>query len=274
MNIVDEFRQNEDRVLDRLVDGELSQTDRRALLAALDDDPQAWRRCALAFLEAQSWRWQLGRVAAEPLVAQAAARTNPAPVAAWRDASPRTFWGACLAIAACLLVAFGLGTQFPLAAGPQIAAEGSSANTAEPSAQTPQHSESPANAPRPSSTGPIETATVVQSEGDQPSSANAEGDESTWGTLTLAAADDAGNADANNQFQLRVRPSGADADALEQMLAGGQSTVPAVLVNQLEQEGWQVTRERRLLPVDLSDGRRMVVPVEEVDIRRPQVEQF
>ena len=177
-------------------------------------------------------------------------------------------------MAASLLVAFGLGTRFPLATGPQMAAEGANANTAELSAQTPQHSESPLNAPRPSSTDPIATATVAQSEGDQPPSANAEGDESSWGTLTLAAADEAGNTDADNQFELRVHQADADAGAIEQLLAKGQSTLPAVLVNQLEQEGWQVTRERRLLPVDLSDGRRMVVPVEEVDIRRPQVEQF
>ncbi len=46
MTILDDFRNDECRVLDRLVDGELSQPDRRELLAALDDEPGAWRRCA------------------------------------------------------------------------------------------------------------------------------------------------------------------------------------------------------------------------------------
>ena len=68
MTILDEFRRDEQRVLDRLVDGELGADERRALLASLDDEPGAWRRCALACLEAQSWRWQLSRLAAEPLV--------------------------------------------------------------------------------------------------------------------------------------------------------------------------------------------------------------
>src|SRR5687767_11938198 len=41
--------------LDRLVAGELSENDRRSLLAWLDEDAGRWRMCALAFLEAQVW---------------------------------------------------------------------------------------------------------------------------------------------------------------------------------------------------------------------------
>ena len=37
-----------------LVDGVVSVADRRELLASLDDVPNGWRRCALAFLEAQT----------------------------------------------------------------------------------------------------------------------------------------------------------------------------------------------------------------------------
>ena len=50
---------NDDILFDRLVDGELSGGERRALLESLDARPQGWRRCALAFLEAQSWRKEL-----------------------------------------------------------------------------------------------------------------------------------------------------------------------------------------------------------------------
>jgi hypothetical protein len=46
------------------------------------------------------------------------------------------------------------------------------------------------------------------------------------------------------------------------------------LVDQLERDGLKVTRERRLWPLELADGRRLLVPVEEVDIRDPQVVQF
>jgi hypothetical protein len=45
----------DDRLLDRLVDGELCADERAALLAALDARPDGWRLCATAFLEAQAW---------------------------------------------------------------------------------------------------------------------------------------------------------------------------------------------------------------------------
>jgi hypothetical protein len=41
--------------IDRLVSGDLGEPDRRSLLAWLDEEPQRWRACALAFLEAQAW---------------------------------------------------------------------------------------------------------------------------------------------------------------------------------------------------------------------------
>ena len=42
--------------MDRLVDGEVAEPERRALLSRLERMPDGWRRCALAFLEAQAWR--------------------------------------------------------------------------------------------------------------------------------------------------------------------------------------------------------------------------
>ena len=65
MNILDEFRQHPARVLDRLADGELADDDRSLLLASLDDQPGAWRDCALAFLEAQQFRHEFGAMARE-----------------------------------------------------------------------------------------------------------------------------------------------------------------------------------------------------------------
>ena len=49
------------RLIDRLVDGELVGPQREALLRTLDDEPGGWRRCAMAFLEAQAWRGALDR---------------------------------------------------------------------------------------------------------------------------------------------------------------------------------------------------------------------
>ena len=52
-----------ERQFDLLVDGELSEADRRALLLQLEHEPDGWRRCALAFLEAQCWKAELGQIA-------------------------------------------------------------------------------------------------------------------------------------------------------------------------------------------------------------------
>ena len=53
----------DDSRFDRLVDGELSEAERRELLAGLDSEPGGWRRCALAFLEAQCWKQEFGAIA-------------------------------------------------------------------------------------------------------------------------------------------------------------------------------------------------------------------
>lgn len=44
---------------DRVVDDELSPSERRELLAQLEARPELWRGCALAFLEAQALRREL-----------------------------------------------------------------------------------------------------------------------------------------------------------------------------------------------------------------------
>lgn len=55
----------DDALLDRLVDGQLSEEQRRELLTSLDNEPGGWRRCAMAFLEAQCWKEALGKFVAE-----------------------------------------------------------------------------------------------------------------------------------------------------------------------------------------------------------------
>ena len=60
----------DDAIFDRLVDGELSASERQQLLAALDTTDDGWRRCALAFLEAQTWGQQIKHLVTSP-------RSNP-----------------------------------------------------------------------------------------------------------------------------------------------------------------------------------------------------
>jgi len=234
MTILDEFRRDEQRVLDRLIDGELGRHERRQLLAALDDEPGSWRRCALSFLEAQSWRWQLSRLAAEPLVAQATAEQGHGPHAA----TGARRWIGWFAIAASLVVAFGLGRGFPAASHIQ-APDDRIAN------------------------GIVGVSIAEQSTASAVADADPlDEEEGGWETLTLAANGDEGD---ENTFQLLVSNGEQDDPDLDE-----PSVVSAHLLSVLEQAGWEVKRQQRLLPVDLSDGRRVVVPIEEVDARHPE----
>ncbi len=197
MTIVDAFRRDESRVLDRLVDGELSQSERRELLAALDDEPGSWRRCALAFLEAQSWRWQLGQMKGDALLAAAAAQNSPrgASVAPHRRGA---FWGSLLAIAASLLVAFGLGSRFGNTSQPQLADAASAARPAAPAVDN-VAATNPATTPQAFDNDP--QAPVAGDE--QPEASQ----EPTWETLTLAMDDGAGKIDPQNKIQVLRRRS-------------------------------------------------------------------
>ena len=101
-----------DETLDRLVDGEMPADERRQFIASLDARPDGWRRCALAFLEAQSWRGDMRRLvidatrsgsdAAVATVAKEAVAQRPAR---WSQLNT------ALAIAASVMLAFGLGSQ-------------------------------------------------------------------------------------------------------------------------------------------------------------------
>jgi hypothetical protein len=98
-------REFDDRLLERLVDGELNDAEYRALLAELEHRPDGWRRCALAFLEDQAW----GREA------RSARRQLDAPIL--QSVMGRTRWSwnfggiLTLASAASFLLAYFLATS-------------------------------------------------------------------------------------------------------------------------------------------------------------------
>jgi hypothetical protein len=92
------------RLLDRLVDGEMAHDEQRQLILSLEAQPDGWRRCAMAFLEAQAWgrecqQWTGGSAVIQLLSQKSAARR----------AAGSTTWLKPLAVAAGLALAFTLG---------------------------------------------------------------------------------------------------------------------------------------------------------------------
>jgi len=106
MNQFDESPREDDQRFDRLVDGELSPEEYNDLLGSLDQQPDGWRRCAFAFLEAQALRQELDGLVDEPPVP-----TQPASVSV-HDTKHSRRWPGLVAIAASFLIAFGLGVMF------------------------------------------------------------------------------------------------------------------------------------------------------------------
>lgn len=89
-----------DVLLDRLVDGEIPSEQYAAVLAALESEPDGWRRCALAFLEAQAFKNELEIAMGHDAQPKAATETTATPVG---------LPGLLLSMAASFALAFALG---------------------------------------------------------------------------------------------------------------------------------------------------------------------
>lgn len=144
----------DDHQLDRLVDGELNNAERRALLLQLENEPDGWRRCALAFLEAQSWR-----AALTPATTLAPLSPIPAPDKQNVQHPSRRPLARLAALAVSLAAAFLLGQHWHN--NPTLPAPPSGLATAEPTPPPPTPMQVAEQQPRPASlpsaTAPLET---------------------------------------------------------------------------------------------------------------------
>jgi hypothetical protein len=224
---------DEERGIDLLVDGELDDTRRRELLLRLENTPGGWRRCALAFLEAQTWRQGVGGMLAEPSPA------SPAPVSvavAGEAVTSHSFWrkswGNLLAVAASFGFAFALGAWYRSSDGPITAPGAGAVSIVDPSTSDPS---------------------------SNVAAAAADNIPEDYVTLLVDGVADG----ESNQMQLPVRAWG---DVAANSFAQQPMAIPDSLIEEIEQAGHTVRQRRQLVPVDLQDGRRMIVPMDEVQI--------
>ena len=223
------------RVLDRLVDGELTDEQEREILLQLERDPSGWRRCALAFLEAQAFRQEFGSMLSVPTERPVSRR--PAQRYRWGG-----YGGTLLAMAASFLVALFVGTQLPgpwrrpapADPSPNYLAEGTS-NGQQPVARPERPAEIPLEVPR------------------QPQTPSAP----VW-MVELAGPD--GESEP-------IRVPAVERDSIdEDWLQNLPAAIPPEVVRQWERIGHPIRQRRRLLPFRLNDGRQLVVPVDEVNL--------
>ncbi|HVC95975.1 MAG TPA: hypothetical protein VND64_19965 [Pirellulales bacterium] len=246
--MTDEIRGNDDHLLDLLVDGELDESQRRAVLAWCERDPDGWRRCALTFLEVQSWGREMGTLAAVAFQSairdpQSAIESTPAPRSAPGHPlsgsaprselrAPRSFLPP-LAMAASFALAFTLGL---LIRGGGFSTQDGPSDLATAGAGADDAGARPRSLADGRAQPPLDNVRLVW-----------DGPQGTAETIELPVVE------------------GKVLD--ENWLRGQPSALPAGLLEALERSGHRVLQRRELVPLNMQDGRRLVVPVDQVDVQ-------
>ena len=209
----------DEHLFDLLVDGELGERQRRQLLGSLDDTEDGWRRCALAFLEAQCLHRELSPISC-PRPIESRAEKQPGGVAA-----TGRHWRTLVAMAASFLVALGLGISWRSLFVPD----------------------------RDFVSPPVEVA-------ESDAAGGTEEDSDSWRMVSFPVSD---GSDGIEMVRLPAIERDSIDDAWLMNLPGGVS--PEV-VRAIEDSGHRVRSQRRLLPLRMNDGRRLVVPVDQVEL--------
>ncbi len=231
-----------DAELERLVDGELSEPRRRELLSGLDREPEGWRRCALAFLEGQSWceamRSMKGAAPSHALSSNPA--TPPARRRSWLAR-----YSTLLATAASFFVALAASSiVWPIVYQYQGMTPTARLAGVGGDAQTGQRTGAP----------PAVVSWAGQPAG-QPAASHG-----PWRMVTVSVPGPQG------------APQPIQVPAVEQDAWNGKwlgnlpQSLPPELVRALQQSGRQVQQSRQLLSLPMEDGRRLVVPIDRVEI--------
>ena len=211
----------------------LSSAEYKSLVASLEDEPGGWRRCAMAFLEAQAWGREFAAIrrVEEDGVPRAKAKEEveiqPAKKAFLLSASP------FLAAAAFALLAFGLGILTRGNFYPE---------------------------------GPLPTKFAGQSpwnghETDPHSAKELEAAEYSELTAMKFVLDGAGGKDQ----EVVVPVLGSDNPGQE-TLVETEPVISDSVLRSLRMRGHDIRRRQEFLPVSLEDGRQVIFPVEEYRI--------
>ncbi len=234
---------DEESLFDRLVDGELSESERRSLLTSLESQPEGWRRCALAFLEAQTWRESFGELTHAMLKPRDLPTRSSPPPSPKKQNKPLGAMGTVMAMAASFLITLGLGgwmlhnpSDRPGVAPPDLlAANGGSR----------------AILPLPAvSAGGGETIPQPQPSISTP-----------WQMVQLRAPALTGD---NKPLQLPALPRERLDD---NFLNTVPSPLPEDVLRAFQRTGHEIRMHRDLVPVQLKDGRQLIVPVDQIDVQ-------
>jgi hypothetical protein len=254
MTETDAIQHPDDELFDRIVDGTLSPEELRAAIDRLDCLPDGWKRCAAAFLEAQYWRDSFRSIGESTAVRpECGSWFFPGSHVPARGNAKR--WFHVARAAGVVAASFAIGW---LSHGARLILPAGSTTSSAP-ASTRAHPQADSR-PLLAAAGPADTA------GPSPSAERPFGGQA----LRIDPAELVGTV-----ARLRIAGSGNGTDI--PILAGPGITEewlenqPPPLTEQgqvvLERHGYQVDQSRRLITTDTPDGRRVTVPIDQVQIR-------
>ena len=224
MNKNIENNPTDDAMLDRLVDGQLSDEQRHELLASLDDEPGGWRRCALAFLEAQCWKEALGKFVSEE---------SSLPITAEKSEPLRSPWtgriATLTAMAASFVLAMWIGWRVQ------------NGNIVDP--------------------GNGRLGNIAQNAVPPPPSLNQSQPTKPWEVVTVSTSGSDGRPSTSFNVPARERKA-----VDKQWLESVPPPIPVEVREALARTGHEVKQHRELVPVPMKDGRKLVMPVDKVDV--------
>jgi hypothetical protein len=231
----------DEHLFDLLVDDELSEQQRRQLLASLDDTPDGWRRCALAFLEAQCLGRELSRISRLRPTESRGEKRSVGGVAFG------THWRTLVAMAASFLVALGLGISWRSLFVPDRDFVSPSVDVAESGA--------PADGAVLDGL-PEESSMAVSGASADPLQSS-----DSWRMVSFPVSNGSDGVEM-------IRLPAIERDSIDEAwLTNLPQGMPTEVVRAIEDSGHRVRGQRRLLPLRMKDGRRLVVPVDQVELQ-------
>lgn len=242
---------NDPILLDRLVDGEMTELEERAFIARLKEAPDGWKRCALAFLEARCWQRTARQISDSSASGQKSAQgTHGSFPAAQPPVTPRPRkrpqwpmrWAGVLALSALFVAAFTAGICIPTPwrqSGPHSARQPATSTQLADRKKPAAHEQA-----RPTE----DRHSLVER---QPPAAS---QELLLGNLTLV--DDSGH-----KFDIPVYDW--NEQVAERLMYHSQALSPEFFEH-LKRH--RVRSHQSYLPVKLQDGRQVVVPVQKLEI--------
>jgi hypothetical protein len=250
MNDRDQDSPVDDSLLDRIVDGGMSTNELRIAIRALEREPDGWKRCATAFLEAQALSESfgaLGRTQKDEALLQ-----NLRLQAGGKKSRPRHSWLRHAVAAGIVMASFASGW---LAHGPRPAGPTQDLVAVHTVANRTQPLNEPADSELRSLSN--EARALLASSGARDEQAP----EAPNRAITAVARIRFGAGDSPAEVPVLAGPG-----ITEEWLTRQPPPVSAHGQVVLERQGYQIDQRRQFLTATLADGRRLAVPVDHVRI--------